>query len=87
MNEVFSPRVEIVLEWLSNRRFYVYLFIFAVGNLFDAYRQYMDAKYAAIQMEILEKSFSLDDNRMLKSLGLDDEEGDQIAINLDSKLL
>jgi len=38
-------------------------------------------------MEILEKSFSLDDNRMLKSLGLDDEEGDQIAINLDSKLL
>ena len=62
VNTFLSPRQEIFLEGLEGYRFYVYLILFGLSQLYGLSRWRVQRNQEDLEFQILEKSFAVEEN-------------------------
>jgi hypothetical protein len=83
VNSWIPPVVEIAILKVEGYRLYLYMLLFGLWNLYEAYRAYNRNYSQGMEMEILQKSFDMENGltSLVVNLGLGDEDGDdQIEI-------
>jgi len=60
VNSWIPPIVEIAILKLEGYRLYVYLLLFGIWNIYEAYKAYQRKISLRMEMEILSKSFEIE---------------------------
>ena len=78
-----------IVSYCENNRFYVYLALFGIWQLYELFKHYLSSKAEQLEMQILENSFAIEEGMqglasIAASIDPDDKE-ENVEISFDPK--